>query len=39
MTSTTASDVMIASLALMASVSLLIRARSLRDVPHAAREA
>jgi hypothetical protein len=39
MTSTTASDVMIASLALMASGSLLIRARSLRNVPHTAREA
>jgi hypothetical protein len=39
MTSTTASEVMIASLALMASVSLLIRVRSLRNVAHTAREA
>ena len=39
MTSTTASEVMIASLALMASVSLLIRVRSVRDVAHTAREA
>jgi hypothetical protein len=39
MASTTASEVMIASLALMASVSLLIRVRSVRDVAHTAREA
>jgi hypothetical protein len=39
MTSSTASEVMLASLALMASVSLLIRARSMRNVAHTAREA
>jgi hypothetical protein len=39
MTSTTASEVMIASLALMASVSLLIRVGIQRNVAHTAREA
>lgn len=39
MTSATASEVMIATLALMASLSLLIRVRSLHNVSHTAREA